>query len=43
MVSDMAFTLKDLEVRLFTDGADKTQIREMAKQPGSGASPPTRR
>ena len=33
MVSDMAFTLKDLDVELFTDGADKTQILEMAKQP----------
>ena len=33
MVSDMAFTLKDLEVKLFTDGADKAQILEMAKQP----------
>ena len=33
MVSDMAFTLKDLDVKLFTDGADKTQILEMAKQP----------
>ena len=32
MVSDMAFTLKDLKVKLFTDGADKTQILEMAKQ-----------
>ena len=33
MVSDMAFTLKDLEVKLFTDGADKAHILEMAKQP----------
>ena len=33
MVSDMAFTLKDLKVKLFTDGADKAQILEMAKQP----------
>ena len=33
MVSDMAFTLKDLDVKLFTDGADKAQILEMAKQP----------
>jgi hypothetical protein len=24
MVSEMAFTLKDLNVKLFTDGADKT-------------------
>ncbi len=29
----MAFTLKDLDVKLFTDGADKTQILDMAKQP----------
>ena len=33
MVSDMAFTLKNLNVKLFTDGADKAQILEMAKQP----------
>ena len=33
MVSDMAFTLKDLDVKLFTDGADKAQILEMARQP----------
>ena len=33
MVSDMAFMLKDLKVKLFTDGADKAQILEMAKQP----------
>ena len=31
--SDMAITLKDLDVKLFTDGADKAQILEMAKQP----------
>ncbi len=31
--SDMAVTLKDLDVKLFTDGADKAQILEMAKQP----------
>jgi len=29
----MAITLKDLDVKLFTDGADKAQILEMAKQP----------
>ena len=29
----MAVTLQDLNVKLFTDGADKAQIREMAKQP----------
>ena len=29
----MAFTLKNLNVKLFTDGADKAQILEMAKQP----------
>jgi transaldolase len=28
----MTVTLKDLEVKLFTDGADKAQIVEMAKQ-----------
>ena len=33
MVSDMAFMLKNLNVKLFTDGADKAQILEMAKQP----------
>ena len=39
----MATTLKDLKVKLFTDGADKAQIVEMAKKPGSRASPPIRR
>lgn len=29
----MVVTLKDLRVKLFTDGADKAQIREMAKRP----------
>jgi transaldolase len=29
----MAFTLKDLDVKLFTDGADKTQILEISEQP----------
>ncbi len=29
----MAVTLKDLKVKLFTDGADKAQIREMAQLP----------
>jgi len=29
----MAITLKDLNVRLFTDSADKAQILDMAKQP----------
>jgi len=29
----MAATLQDLNVKLFTDGADKAQILEMAKQP----------
>jgi transaldolase len=29
----MTVTLQDLNVKLFTDGADKAQIREMAKQP----------
>ena len=29
----MAVALKDLDVKLFTDGADKAQILEMAKQP----------
>jgi len=29
----MAFRLKDLNVKLFTDGADKAQILEMARQP----------
>jgi transaldolase len=29
----MRVALKDLDVKLFTDGADKTQILEMAKQP----------
>ncbi len=29
----MTVTLKNLEVKLFTDGADKAQILEMAKQP----------
>ena len=28
----MAVTLKELKVKLFTDGADKAQIRDMAKQ-----------
>src|SRR5690242_6069980 len=28
----MTITLTDLRVKLFTDGADKSQIREMAKQ-----------
>ena len=28
----MAVTLQDLNVKLFTDGADKAQILEMAKQ-----------
>jgi transaldolase len=28
----MATTLKDLDVKLFTDGADKAQILDMAKQ-----------
>jgi transaldolase len=31
--SDMAVTLQNLDVKLFTDGADKAQILEMAKQP----------
>ena len=31
--SDMATNLNDLDVKLFTDGADKAQIVEMAKQP----------
>jgi transaldolase len=31
--SNMAITLKDLDVKLFTDGADKAQILEIAKQP----------
>jgi transaldolase len=29
----MPITLRDISVKLFTDGADKAQIREMAKQP----------
>src|SRR5215470_16735821 len=29
----MAIKLSDLKVKLFTDGADKAQIVEMAKQP----------
>ncbi len=29
----MATTLQDLDVKLFTDGADKAQIVEMAKRP----------
>jgi transaldolase len=29
----MTVTLKDLDVKLFTDGADKAQILEMARQP----------
>jgi transaldolase len=29
----MAVTLKDLSVKLFTDGADKAQIQEMARHP----------
>jgi transaldolase len=29
----MAFTLQDLAIKLFSDGADKAQIPEMAKQP----------
>src|SRR5919205_2415260 len=29
----MALKLSDLKVKLFTDGADKTQIVDMAKQP----------
>ncbi len=29
----MAVTLQDLDVKLFTDGADKAQILEMARQP----------
>src|SRR6476469_8019574 len=29
--TDMATTLKDIKVKLFTDGADKAQIVEMAK------------
>ena len=29
----MALFLKDINVKLFTDGADKAQIREMAKEP----------
>ena len=36
-------TLASLKVKLFTDGADKAQIVEMAKQPGSRVSPPIRR
>jgi len=32
-VFTMAITLKDLNVRLFTDSADKAQILDMAKQP----------
>src|SRR5271170_4187166 len=32
-VPDMAFALKNLTVKLFTDGADKAQIVDMAKQP----------
>src|SRR5258708_4896197 len=28
--------LSDLKIKLFTDGADKTQILEMAKQPWTG-------
>jgi transaldolase len=32
----MAVTLRALEVKLFTDGADQAQIREMAKQPWIG-------
>jgi hypothetical protein len=28
----MAVRLNELKVKLFTDGADKAQIREMAKQ-----------
>jgi transaldolase len=30
--SNIVVTLKDLRVKLFTDGADKAQIREMAKR-----------
>ena len=33
-------TLETLKVKLFTDGADKAQILDMAKNPGSRASPP---
>jgi transaldolase len=29
----MSVTLHDLSVKLFTDGADKAQILEMARQP----------
>jgi transaldolase len=32
----MLRTLQDLDVKLFTDGADKVQFREMAKQPWIG-------
>ena len=39
----MAIKLDDLKVKLFTDGADKAQIVEMAKNRGSPASPPIRR
>ena len=36
--------LSDLKVKLFTDGADKAQIVEMAEQAlDQRASPPTRR
>ncbi len=39
-----SLSLADLKVKLFTDGADKAQILDMAKQSrGSRASPPIHR
>ena len=39
----MSMTLQNLAVKLFTDGADKAQIREMARQSWIRGFTPIRR